>query len=116
MTGPRLSVRTRHRRDGAVVLTIRSPGAGKLFVLARSGKPLRTVATVTRNADAKGRATAILRVRGRSLARLRAARKLATTIRVRFVPKDPLARALSRLVTTSFRYGAAKRTTARPAR
>lgn len=108
-TGPRLSVRTRHRPGGAIVLTIRAPGAGKLLIYARSGKPLRTVASVTRIANAKGRATAILRVRGKTLTRLRATRKLATTIRVRFAPRDPRARALSRLVATSFRYALKRR-------
>lgn len=112
-TGPRLRVTTRHRRDGALVLTIIAPGAGRVLTFARAGSPLRTVARANRTTSRTGRATAVLKPSGRDLRRLRDRRRLAATVRVRFAPKDTTARALSRVVRTRFTYVPPKKDKAR---
>ena len=102
--GPRLRVSARPRADGALVLTVTAPAAGRLTAFARAGKPLRTVARTAGSAKPQRGVRLTLRLRGKDLARVRTRKRLATTIRVRFVPKDTAVKALTRIVKARFQY------------
>ena len=102
--GPRLGVSSRRRGDGSLVLTVTAPAAGRLVVFARAGKPLRTVARAAKAAKARSGVRLTLKLRGKDHARLRARKRLAATIRVRFVPKDTTTKALTRVVKARFQY------------
>jgi len=102
--GPRLGVSTRRRADGSLALTVTAPAAGRLVVFARAGKPLRTVARAEGAAKARQGVRLILKLRGKDLRRLRARKRLSATVRVRFLPKDTTAKALTRVVKARFQY------------
>lgn len=103
-TGPRLGVSTRRRSDGSLTLTVTAPAAGRLIVFARAGKPLRTVARAAGAAKPKQGVRLVLKLRGKDLRRLRSRKRLSTRVRVRFVPKDATAKALTRVVKARFEY------------
>lgn len=114
---PDLGLGVRDRRDGTVRVSVRAPEPGAFTVFARAGKPLRTVARATRTVRKAGRTAFLLKLTAAERRRLARSRRLSATVRVRFVPTAPGARALTEVGSVRYTLRrAASKTSRTPAK